>query len=1530
MGPSIRPVFPKLFILLAAVPLVLDAQTAVNLSATPSPSIFGAPVVLTAAVTPQSATGRVTFYDGVTVLGSKPLVLGGASLPVSLLPAGVRHLRAYYLGDSSHAAATSPVVTLSVNAQPSSNLARTPYLFATNRLLAVADFNGDGKADIAISANNDNLTLEILVGDGAGNLTPGFTRTFGDFLAGLAWGDFNGDGIPDLAVTLERYPTASLNILLGNGDGTFQSPITHPLPVIPFAEATGDFNGDGKLDIVTTSPDAGLTVLLGQGDGTFQTGNTYLTSSQNGSGQQASYVLTADFNGDGKADLAILDANGLGILLGAGDGTFQPPVRTAGLVLETPFAVGDLNGDGKADLATGSGNVLLGNGDGTFQRPMNYAGALPLNSGSFVVLADVNGDGITDIAVGDGGSNIDVLLGNGDGTFRPGSAQANVPGLLGLLVGEFNGDGKTDFAALSGNTVEIVFGTNVSVTATGGTPQSTPINTPFPAPLQVTVKDGATPLSGVEVQFFTLPFQANVTLSSSTATTDANGVASVTATANSVTGQDHVTAASGLTAQFALTNLSGPASVMIPAPLTQSAQVGTAFTRLLEVTLMDPIGQPASGVTVNFAAPSSGASAVLSSTTAVTDANGTAGVMATANSIAGSYSAIASAPGLSATFAMTNRPPIATTATVALAASANPSTLGAPVTLTATISSPGANGRVTFFDGVTPLGTKTASAGTASLSTLLLASGVHKLTAYYRDETNLIAGSSNAVTETVKAIAGGAFTSAPNSTLFGLTSAVVAGDFNRDGKIDLAYLAYGGSQITVATGNGNGGFSTNFPTGSPYFTGLQQVANSLVTADFDGDGIPDFAVSTATGALSVLLGASSPAKASLYPATSAASPTPANSTSALAVGDFNGDGKPDLVYAYVANGPVTQGVPTYLIAVNLIRGAGDGALGFPIAYASLPASSVFPILADLKVADFNGDGKPDLAILETNGGLTIVLGNGDGTAQAPVFLSPSGLSLLYSLVVGDFNGDGKTDLAIGGAESTTATTIVLLGRGDGTFQSGAIYPSGAAALAGDFNGDGFTDLVVNDSLGNMQGILQGRGDGTFQQGLTFSAGIPLVVSDFNGDGKADIFVGTGATLLGATPVNNGSGPPASIRAGGTSQFAMAGGVPFTNPLSVTVSDANGMPVSGASVTFTVPTVGPSAALSQATVLTDNAGFAQVTATTNSIVGAYTVTAQVGGLSASFSLANVLGANLAQNRYATQSSTLPGAPGAGAAVDGNPDGNFYDRSVTATGLDLNAWWQVDLGASASVNTIYIFNRTDCCQARLSDYWIFISDTPFLPTDTPATLQNRAGTYANHQTTAPSPSNAISISATGRYVRVQLSGTDYLSLAEVEVAGSGGGPPVTNLAFQKPATQSSTFPAYASRSGYNPAAAGSAVDGNTDGNFFDLSVTATNADPNAWWQVDLGAAATISYVTIWNRTDCCGGRLGDYWVFISNTPFLPTDTPATLQNQAGVFASHQTVAPNPSVSIPVGVQGRYVRVQLSDTDYLSLAEVQVFGQ
>jgi hypothetical protein len=651
------------------------------------------------------------------------------------------------------------------------------------------------------------------------------------------------------------------------------------------------------------------------------------------------------------------------------------------------------------------------------------------------------------------------------------------------------------------------------------------------------------------------------------------------------------------------------------------------------------------------------------------------------------------------------------------------------------------------------------------------------------------------------------------------------------------------------------------------------------------------------------------------------------------VGDFNGDGKADILISGVIepspNGGIIAGSHATAFSY-LLPGNGDGTFGAAVLYSSIGFSPVALLsISPYAIADFNGDGKPDLAFLASTGDLFVIPGN--GIAGSQITINSSGVNG-FAPIAGDFNGDGKMDLAAGGC--------ILLGNGDGTFQP-ATCGVGAVAASGDFNGDGIIDLVAIDSSGNTTGILLGNGDGTFRRGFAVQAGAPLAVADFNGDGRADVLTTSpgGVTVL--LGVANNSLSLSVTASGGTPQTAGVGAA-FAAPLQVTVLN-NGVAVSGITVTFTAPTVGASAILSSPTAVTNVAGVASVTATANNIAGSYSVTASVGSLSTSFLLTNGSGgsSDLAQGKIATQSSTFPGYPSAaaGSAVDGNTDGAFFDGSVTATNLDPNPWWQVDLGASTAVGSIVIWNRTDCCGSRLSDYWVFVSDTPFLATDTPATLQNRAGTFASHQTTAPNPSVTIPqyppcVTAVppclipvqqiqGRYVRVQLSSAGYLSLAEVQVFGNGGPPPPTNLSQGKPATQSSTLPGYAT------AGAGSAVDGNTDGAFFDGSVTATNADTNAWWQVDLGAPASVSSVTIWNRTDCCPGRLSDYWVFVSNTPFLATDTPATLMNRAGTFASHQTTAPNPSATIAVNAQGQYVRVQLSDTDYLSLAEVQVLG-
>src|SRR6266436_5402770 len=172
-----------------------------------------------------------------------------------------------------------------------------------------------------------------------------------DFTAGydpisVAVGDFNGDGVPDLVVA-DRVSN-NVSVLLGNGDGTFQTPVAFATGTRPQSVAVGDFNGDGKLDLVVANEGSNnVSVLLGNGDGAFQAAQNFPA------GTNPQSVAVGDFNGDGKLDLAVANegSGDVSVLLGNGDGTFQAALAFAAGDIPQSVAVGDFNGDGKLDLA---------------------------------------------------------------------------------------------------------------------------------------------------------------------------------------------------------------------------------------------------------------------------------------------------------------------------------------------------------------------------------------------------------------------------------------------------------------------------------------------------------------------------------------------------------------------------------------------------------------------------------------------------------------------------------------------------------------------------------------------------------------------------------------------------------------------------------------------------------------------------------------------------------------------------------------------------------------------------------------------------------------------------------------------------------------------------------------------------------------------------------------------------------------------------------------------------------------------------
>ena len=350
------------------------------------------------------------------------------------------------------------------------------------RSAAFGDFNGDGKVDMVVANNaalgTGNPTLSVFAGNGAGGFVPLSTTPLTDpFPYYITSADFNGDGRLDLIIA--HVDSSKLSILLGNGDGTFSSPRPVPTSGKPFSVTAARMDSDGIVDLVVANYQAtaggtgNVEVLLGNGDGTFHSAGTWLPA-----GSGAFYVAIADFNKDSIPDIAAsLDGN-VGILLGNGDGTmrFGPVVSGAGA---RGIVAGDFNGDGTPDFAVTSwaasskAVVALGNGDGTFQTPTNVSTGASNPWG--IAASDFNGDGIVDLVTANyQDSTISVLAGNGNGTF-----QAPIIVRTGFApyfagISDFNADGMSDLAvANSGsNTISIV----LNNAAPAGSIWNTPTN----------------------------------------------------------------------------------------------------------------------------------------------------------------------------------------------------------------------------------------------------------------------------------------------------------------------------------------------------------------------------------------------------------------------------------------------------------------------------------------------------------------------------------------------------------------------------------------------------------------------------------------------------------------------------------------------------------------------------------------------------------------------------------------------------------------------------------------------------------------------------------------------------------------------------------------------------------------------------------------------------------------------------------------------------------------------------------------------
>ncbi|MGA6983660.1 MAG: FG-GAP-like repeat-containing protein [Candidatus Sulfotelmatobacter sp.] len=785
------------------------------------------------------------------------------------------------------------------------------YPVGTNpQAVAVGDFNGDGNQDVAV-VNFASNTVTILLGNGSGSFTPAPNCTAtsvncvtGSAPKGIATGDFNGDGYLDLAVTNSGSNTVS--VLLGNGDGTFQPKVDFPTGTAPWGIAVGQFQGNGIPDIVVTnSADGTVRVLLFQGT---KTSWQYSEEFTYNTGFNPSSIAVGDVNNDGIPDLVVANDNNnnvISVLLGlgtagVGNGQFHTQYQDSTGNTPVSIALADFNGDGNLDIVTADqqGNtisILLGNGTGIFPKHVEYpTGLFPTS----VAAGDFNGDGNTDVAVSDGdGNTVTVLWGVGDGTFhgQDNVGTGNLP--YSVAAGNFTGSSTPDLVAANNGS------NSVSIILSNGNTGTFQARTDYPA--------GTDPYSIV--------------------TADFNGDGNL---------------------DLAIGNYS-------------------AGTISIEFGNGDGTFQPPT--------PSTTYSAGTPRALAVADFNGD-GIpdLAVADFGSGSVSILLGQHG--GTFL--------------------------PATTVAAGNGP-ASIVVGDFNGDGFQDLAVANFNTNNVSVLL--------------------GDGS-----------GGFSQAPGSPISvgtGPVSLAVA-DLRGNGKLDLVTVNESNDTISVLLGNGDGTFNAQSNIG------IGSNPQWIVAGNFSGNNIPDLAVVFyQSEEISVFVGdGNGTFKAGVKYAVD-------TYPSSMVVADFNGDGKLDLAMT----GAPSVNFPSNV--VSLLLGNGDGTFGSLTTPFAIFGVGDLPYSA--AVGDFNGDGAKDLAVANSGSNTVSVLLNTQGTNMSTVSSgNPSsfGQSITFTTTI-------AASVPSGAAPSGTVTLSTgssVLGSGDlvnGAFAfSTSALPVGVDSISAVYSG----------------------------------------------------------------------------------------------------------------------------------------------------------------------------------------------------------------------------------------------------------------------------------------------------------------------------------------------------------------------------------------------------------------------------------------------------------------------------------------------
>jgi hypothetical protein len=975
--------------------------------------------------------------------------------------------------------------------------------------VALADLNGDSKLDLAVGNSHSN-TISVFLGNGNGTFQRPTTLATGSTPYSLECGDVNGDGIPDLAVA--NGFSYSVGVFLGNGNGTFQIQTTFAAGLAPLSVALGDVNGDGKLDFVTADINSStVSVLLSNGNGTFQGQQAF------GTGVNPTSVVLGDVNGDGKLDLAVATDNAtVGVLLGNGDGTFQTHSTFATGSGAFSVALSDVNSDGHLDLAVANLNsntvsVLLGNGNGSFQAQQAF-GNVVLGPRK-VIPADFNGDGKPDLAVVESTNVVSVLLGNGNGTFQKPQAFATFGPEGSMVSADFNGDGKPDIALAnySSSTVSVFLGNG------NGTFQSQISFALAFHPAALVQGD----VNGDRRPDLVVGYEGGRSVSLCLG----NGNGTFQAPATEATGSDPRALTLGDIdgdgqLDLVTVNLSSLSVLLGNGNGTFQAQTTLAVTRANAgvPVLGDVNGDGKPDLTVSyevsytesvflgngdgtFQNPQQFSTGPSPLSPSLGDVNGDGRLdLVVTNYHQGTVSVLLNTTNGNFTGQTYTIDTIAPYVVSINRADANP-TIATTVHFTVTFSEP--------VTGVAPSDFALALTGSVTATTPVVVSGSG---AVYTVKVSGISGAGtlglNLVDNgTIHDLAGNPLThqNAPAAFQAQQTYAtgsgrlsVVLGELTGDGTPDLVVANPSSSTVSVFLGNGNGTFQgqQTFATG--------EYPSSVAVGDVNGDGKPDLVVgSQESNSVSVLLGNGN--------GTFQAQQTFDVDAYSVALADLNGDGNLDLAVCDFDGD-----------SVSVLLGNGNGTFQAP---HTSPPSFVRGSSTGLAVVDVNGDDKPDLVVANSGGSVSVFLGNGNGTFQAPITFG-AGLGTTR-VSVGDLNGDGTPDLVV--ANSSSSTVSVFLGNGNGTFQGQRTFATGenpGSVALGDVNGNGMPDLAVANAGSNTLSVLLGNGNGTFQAQQTFATGggpFSLALGDMSGDGRLDLAVGNGQSDTVSVLLNAGNG-----------------------------------------------------------------------------------------------------------------------------------------------------------------------------------------------------------------------------------------------------------------------------------------------------------------------------------------------------------------------------------------------------------------------